>query len=208
VYWSRGTDARATTALLDVAHDGKRLRTILLRIAERTDLNGEEREALAEAAELICADAEPELVVPADPLNATAVLFTDGAARGNPGPAGIGAVLKRTDGDTISEISDYIGETTNNVAEYRALIAGVDRALTCGVREIEVRADSELLIKQLQGQYQVRNAKLKPLYHRALELLARFSKFRLVHVRREFNSEADRLANHGIDRARRELTRP
>lgn len=197
-----------TTALLDVAHDGKRLRTILLRIAERSDLNGEEREALAEAAELICPDADPGPVVPPDPLNATAVLFTDGAARGNPGPAGIGAVLKRIDGDTISEVSDYIGETTNNVAEYRALIAGVDRALACGVRELEVRADSELLIKQLLGQYQVRNAKLKPLYHRAIELLARLSKYRLVHVRREFNAEADRLANHGIDRARRELSRP
>jgi ribonuclease HI len=200
--------ARATFSQLDVAHDGKRLRTILLRIAERSDLNVEEREALTAAAGLICADGDSDSAVAPDPLNACAVLFTDGAARGNPGPAGIGAVLKRNDGDTISEISDYIGETTNNVAEYRALIAGVDRAFACGVRELEVRADSELLIKQLQGQYQVRNAKLKPLYHRALELLARFSRVRLVHVRREFNSEADRLANHGIDRARRELSRP
>lgn len=203
MYCSQRTDPVCKNRSCDVSEDGKRLQKTLLRIAERLDLDDEERSALVEAAGRIHTDSDVGPSEPADPRNSNAVLFSDGAARGNPGPAGIGAVLKRGDGDTIAEISDYIGETTNNVAEYRALLAGVDRALSCGVRELEVRADSELLIKQLKGLYQVRNAKLKPLHRRALELLSRFSKVKLVHVRREFNAEADRLANLGIDRARR-----
>jgi ribonuclease HI len=190
--------------------DPDRIRTILLRIADRAELSDEERAALRCAAELISSSAgvggSPEVSV--DPRNARAVMFSDGAARGNPGPAGIGAVIKRSDGENIAEISDYIGETTNNVAEYKALIAGVQRALICGVREIEVRADSELLIKQLLGQYQVRNPKLKPLYHRAQELLSRFDTVKLIHVRRELNSEADRLANQGIDDVKKKRAQP
>ena len=200
-----------------VAHDSKKTVDLLLRIADRLDLGDEERSALHRAAAFM-RDFEPEAldeprargsgeIAIADPRNARAVLYSDGAARGNPGPAGIGAVLKRMDGTVITEISEYIGETTNNVAEYRALIAGVERALNVGVRELEVRADSELLIRQLQGQYQVRNAKLKPLYHRAQELLSGLASAKLVHVRREFNSEADRLANLGIDAARRARAR-
>jgi ribonuclease HI len=128
-----------------------------------------------------------------------AILWTDGAARGNPGPAGIGALLKTPSGEVLSADSAYLGKATNNVAEYKALLLGLERALALGVRRIEVRADSELLVKQIKGQYQVRSPGLRPLYQRALKLLARFESSRLVHVRREHNAEADRLANAGID---------
>lgn len=130
-----------------------------------------------------------------------AILWTDGAARGNPGPAGIGAILKSASGEVLFTGSEYLGHTTNNVAEYRAVLLGLRGALELGVRRIEVRADSELLIKQLKGQYRVRSPGLRPLYEEAKRLLARFESVRLTHVRRELNGEADRLANQGIDRA-------
>jgi ribonuclease HI len=127
------------------------------------------------------------------------VLWTDGAARGNPGPAGIGAILKSPSGEVLYTGSEYLGHTTNNVAEYKAVLLGLERALELGIRRIEVRADSELLIKQLRGEYRVRHEALKPLYEAAQRLLARFEKKKLVHVRREQNGDADRLANLGID---------
>jgi ribonuclease HI len=129
----------------------------------------------------------------------TAILWSDGAARGNPGPAGSGAILKSPDGQVLSAESRYLGHTTNNVAEYRALLMGLERALEFGIRRIEVRADSELLIKQLRGDYRVKSEGLKPLYDEARALLARFDEFVLTHVRRELNTEADELANAGID---------
>ena len=128
-----------------------------------------------------------------------AILWTDGAARGNPGPAGIGALLKTPNGEVLSAASAYLGQATNNVAEYKALLLGLERALALGVRRIEVRADSELLVKQIKGEYRVKSSGLRPLHREALRLLARFESSRLVHVRREQNSEADRLANTGID---------
>jgi ribonuclease HI len=128
-----------------------------------------------------------------------AILWSDGAARGNPGPAGIGAILKLPSGEILAEESRYLGEATNNVAEYRAVLLGLARALELGVEGIEVRADSELLIKQLRGEYRVRNEGLKPLYEEAKALLSRFRAVKLSHVRRELNAEADKLANRGID---------
>jgi ribonuclease HI len=127
-----------------------------------------------------------------------AILWTDGAARGNPGPAGIGALLKTLTGEVLSADSAYVGEATNNVAEYKALLLGLERALELGIRRIEVRADSELLVKQIKGQYRVKNPGLRPLFQAATALLARFESSRLVHVRREHNAEADRLANIGV----------
>ncbi len=131
-----------------------------------------------------------------------ATLWTDGAARGNPGPAGVGVMLKSSTGDVIVAEGQFVGHTTNNVAEYKALLLGLERALERGVMLLEVRADSELLIKQLKGEYRVRNPGLRPLYEQALGLLGRFEGVRLLHVRREHNVEADRLANEGIDGAR------
>jgi len=129
----------------------------------------------------------------------TAILWTDGAARGNPGPAGSGAILKTPAGQVLFAESRYLGHTTNNVAEYQALLMGLERALGVGVRRVEVRADSELLIKQLLGDYRVKSLGLKPLFDQAKALLARFDSFALTHVRRELNTEADQLANAGID---------
>ncbi|HKY35089.1 MAG TPA: ribonuclease HI family protein [Polyangiaceae bacterium] len=128
-----------------------------------------------------------------------AVLWTDGAARGNPGPAGIGAVLKNASGEVLYTGSEYLGHTTNNVAEYKAVLLGLSGALAQGIRHVEVRADSELLIKQLKGEYRVKSVGLRPLYEEARRLIARFASVKLTHIRRELNGEADRLANQGID---------
>lgn len=137
-----------------------------------------------------------------------AVLWTDGAARGNPGPAGIGAILKSPSGEVLYTGSEYLGHTTNNVAEYQAVLLGLRGALARGVRRVEVRADSELLIKQLRGEYRVKSPALKPLYDEARKLIARFAGVKLTHVRRAFNAEADRLANLGIDQAARSGSDP
>jgi ribonuclease HI len=131
------------------------------------------------------------------------VLWTDGAARGNPGPAGIGAILKSPSGDVLFTGSEYLGHTTNNVAEYKAVLLGLTGALAQGVQRLEVRADSELLIKQLRGEYRVKSPGLKPLFEEARKLIARFASVKLTHVRRELNGEADRLANQGINSAAR-----
>lgn len=130
-----------------------------------------------------------------------AVLFTDGGARGNPGPAGIGVVLKDASGEVIGEIAEGIGVTTNNVAEYSALIAGLELALANGVQEIEVFMDSELVISQLKGEWKIKNDRLRTLAVRARALLNRFEAHKLEHVRRELNSDADKLANQGMDAA-------
>lgn len=130
------------------------------------------------------------------------VLYADGAARGNPGPAAIGFVLYDPDGEPIAEIGGVLGETTNNVAEYRALIAGLELALDRGVRSIEVRLDSLLLVKQVMGEYKVRATHLKPLHREAVKLLTRFDEASLSHVRRELNTVADALANEALDGSR------
>ena len=132
-----------------------------------------------------------------------AVLWTDGAARGNPGPAGIGAILKSASGEVLFTGSEFLGHTTNNVAEYKAVLLGLAGALAKGVLRVEVRADSELLIKQLRGEYRVKSPGLKPLYDEARKLLGQFASVKLTHIRRELNGEADRLANQGIDAARK-----
>lgn len=135
------------------------------------------------------------------------VVYTDGGARGNPGPAAIGAVVVDPSTDpptTLATVSRTIGEATNNVAEYRALIAGLEAARAFSPRSLEVRADSELVIRQLEGRYQVRNAGLRPHYQRVRRLLRELRELgevRLVHVPREENTEADALVNEALDAA-------
>lgn len=121
-----------------------------------------------------------------------AQLYCDGASRGNPGDAGIGCLIV-LDNKRI-EISEYIGKTTNNVAEYTALIKGLQEALKHEVEEIEIFSDSELLVYQINGVYKVRNKKLIPLYEKVKELLNKFKKYQIAHIYREENSVADRLA--------------
>lgn len=126
-------------------------------------------------------------------------LFTDGAARGNPGPAGAGAVLCDAKGGVREELCEYLGETTNNIAEYRALLLGLKKAVALGSTEIEILADSELMVRQLNGEYRVKNEGLRPLFQEAVRLLKRFKKYSIKHIDREQNYEADRLANRAID---------
>jgi ribonuclease HI len=128
-------------------------------------------------------------------------LHTDGGARGNPGPAGIGAVLIDESGDVIGELAEGIGIATNNVAEYRALIGGLELALAKGVTELEVFMDSELVVSQMQGKWKIKNKGLQPLALEASSLLNRFESSVLTHVPREENADADKLANQGMDAA-------
>jgi ribonuclease HI len=125
-------------------------------------------------------------------------IFTDGAARGNPGPAGIGVVI-RNDAEVLVKVSDYIGKATNNVAEYMAFIRGLEEALDMGERNVEVFSDSELLVRQMNGEYKVKNEGLTPLFHHARSLTHKFKHCRIYHTAREENKLADRLANKGID---------
>lgn len=130
----------------------------------------------------------------------------DGGARGNPGPAGIGAVVRDADSrQTVLTVSEYIGETTNNVAEYRALIEALTRMDRRGAEEVEVLADSLLVINQLKGRWRVKQPHLVPLHAQAKELLARYRRVTLRHIPREENTEADALVNEALDaeRARR-----
>jgi len=125
-------------------------------------------------------------------------IFVDGAARGNPGPAGIGVVLR--DGTKIvAEIGAYVGKTTNNIAEYMALIRGLEEALIRGFKDVHVFSDSELLVRQMNGEYKVKHENLVPLHYHILEMVNRLESFSIKHVTRDKNMDADRMANIGID---------
>jgi len=128
-------------------------------------------------------------------------LYVDGGSRGNPGPAGIGAVLLDEDGHKIDELASFIGEATNNVAEYRALIAGLEMAIDMGVRRLKVFSDSELMVRQLEGTYKVKNEGLKPFHVQAKGLLSQLDEFSLSSIPREANADADRLVNAALDSA-------
>jgi ribonuclease HI len=128
-----------------------------------------------------------------------ATLFTDGGARGNPGPAAYGYVLEAEDGTVLASHGEYIGTATNNVAEYSGLVAGLRKALELHVPEVEVRSDSELLVKQMRGEYRVKKEALRALSVEADKLARALGKVEYRHVRREENEEADRLVNEALD---------
>lgn len=128
------------------------------------------------------------------------VIYVDGASRGNPGPAAIGAVIYDDSGREVHTVSRRIGRATNNEAEYRAAIAGLEAALALGARDVELRMDSELVVRQLQGRYKVKNPSLRRLFGRLKDLQWRFASFQVRHVRREGNRRADALANEALDR--------
>ena len=127
------------------------------------------------------------------------ILYSDGAARGNPGPAGAGAVIFNDSGDVIEELRLYLGKTTNNIAEYKALLIGLKKLVELNASSAEVRADSELMVKQLKGEYRVKHPNLIPLYQEAKLLIRQIPKFQVKHVYREDNKHADRLSNEAID---------
>jgi ribonuclease HI len=124
----------------------------------------------------------------------------DGAARGNPGPASYGVILRGPDGSALDSLGKYIGRTTNNVAEYYALIAALDAAAARGIRRLRIQSDSELLVRQMKGAYKVKSADLKPLHERAQKAARALEFFVIEHVPRERNREADALANQALDR--------
>lgn len=137
-----------------------------------------------------------------EPATRTIRIFCDGGSRGNPGPAGIGAVVLDATVEpprVLASVSETIGIATNNVAEYTALIRALEVATEFGASRVEVRADSQLLIRQLEGRYRVKNAGLAPLHQRAQQLLRPYREVDLHHVRREDNTEADALVNAALD---------
>jgi probable phosphoglycerate mutase len=126
-------------------------------------------------------------------------LFTDGGARGNPGPAAYGYVLETEDGTVLDARGEAIGVATNNVAEYRALLAGLEKAVELGLGDVEVVSDSELLVKQMRGEYKIKNQALRELADEAERLEDRLGRVTYVAVRREHNELADRLVNEALD---------
>jgi ribonuclease HI len=128
------------------------------------------------------------------------IAFTDGGARGNPGPAGYGVVIKDEAGRRVAGLSEYLGHQTNNFAEYQGLIAALEYALEHGPKALKVISDSELLVKQIKGIYKVKNPTLRDLHARAQEVIAQLDWFSIGHALREHNQEADRLANDAMDK--------
>ena len=129
-----------------------------------------------------------------------AILFSDGASRGNPGPAAIGFLLQDASGNELAAEGECIGTTTNNIAEYQAVFAGLQKARELGIQELEIRLDSELVERQLNGQYKVRHPGLIEWKRRVDDLLHKFRNVRILHIGREENAAADRLANEALDR--------
>jgi ribonuclease HI len=129
------------------------------------------------------------------------LLYTDGASRGNPGPAGIGVVILDSKRKKLKELSKYIGETTNNVAEYSALICALEEAQSMAAGEVVIYMDSELMTRQLTGEYRVKSEEIRPLFEKALGLLKKLGSFEIKHIERAKNKDADRLANRAVNLA-------
>ncbi len=130
------------------------------------------------------------------------IIFSDGGARGNPGPAGIGAIIYNEDKQVVAEVSNFLGVATNNQAEYQALIAALQKATSLGASEVACYLDSELVVRQLNREYKVKNQELAPLFLQVYNLSLGFKKISFHHIPREQNKEADRLANEAMDRGK------
>jgi ribonuclease HI len=127
------------------------------------------------------------------------VVNVDGGSRGNPGQAAIAAVVQEPGGGVLEESAERIGTATNNVAEYRALLLGIERAVAIGATELELVGDSELIVRQVEGRYKVKDATMRELHTAVKKALSRFEDWSIRHVRREHNAEADRLVNEALD---------
>jgi ribonuclease HI len=132
-----------------------------------------------------------------------AVAFTDGGSRGNPGPSGYGVVVQEENGAVLAELSEFLGMRTNNVAEYSGMLAALEYALNNGLKRLRVVSDSELMVKQMRGQYRVQSPDLRPLYEEAKRRAAKLEAFQIEHVLRGKNKKADELANQAMDRGMR-----
>ncbi len=127
------------------------------------------------------------------------IINVDGAARGNPGPAAIGAIIRSENGHVIARVSQRIGVTTNNQAEYQAIIVALEKAISAGARQALVKSDSELAVNQVKGRYKIKNTALRPLYQKVVQLAGALDSFDIEYVPREQNAEADALANRALD---------
>ncbi len=127
-------------------------------------------------------------------------IFTDGAARGNPGPAAIGAIIQDEAGKPLTRISRRLGVTTNNQAEYRAVIAALEKAVSLGAKHVTLKSDSELVVNQINGKYKIKNTALRPLYQKVVQLAGSLEILNVSYIPREQNSVADALANKALDR--------
>jgi ribonuclease HI len=194
--------------------DRQRLSRLLETVAERlppdllpsewAEITREElRRLFGRLAEHVRTCPEWAQVEPAKVRKTVASLYTDGASRGNPGPAGAGVLLLDEKGRPILELNRFLGKATNNEAEYQALIAGLEAAEKLGVSRLQIFLDSELVVKQLQGEYRVRNPRLQPLFDEVASRLQRFSRYAIMYVPRDRNQAADRLANEAVDRGLR-----
>lgn len=144
---------------------------------------------------------DPVTASPLAELLTKLIVNVDGGARGNPGPAAIGAVVQSAAGEMLAERGERIGVATNNVAEYRALLLGIELAAAQGASEVELVGDSELIVRQVRGEYKVKDATMRQLHAEVKRALQSFEKWTIRHVRREQNAEADRLVNAALDRA-------
>lgn len=144
-----------------------------------------------------------QIILETLPSSGRLTIYIDGASRGNPGPAGIGVFMSDIQGKRVKRISRALGRATNNVAEYQALLAALDEAWKLGARQLEVFSDSELVVKQMTGSYQVKEPALRTLWSAAQQKMARFDRCTLTHVPRENNSEANKLAQDAVDKGKR-----
>jgi ribonuclease HI len=133
--------------------------------------------------------------------NKRLTIYVDGGSRGNPGPSGIGVVILDASGKRVKDISKYIGKATNNIAEYNALLYGLEEALIMRADDLIINVDSELVAKQLTGDYRVKDPNIRPLFERAINILKSFNNFEIRHIEREMNKEADKLVNKAINLA-------
>jgi len=173
--------------------DGESLpATTRSRAKAKSPANGEDFPALTAAADL----AKSPLPKTGKPV---LEIYTDGASRGNPGPAAIGVVFAIKNGEKVAEHSEAIGRATNNVAEYRAVVAALEHCQRWGVKRVLLKMDSELLVKQMHGTYRVKSPDLRPLYQQVMFLSKGLDEFKVSHVRRAFNAQADALANRALD---------
>jgi len=127
------------------------------------------------------------------------IIYTDGAARGNPGPAAIGVALKDEKGHTAATISRRLAPTTNNQAEYQAIIAGLEKSVSLGAKQVSVKADSKLAVNQINGNFKIKNTALRPLYQQVVQLIGKLESFSITYIPREQNRQADALANKALD---------
>jgi len=133
--------------------------------------------------------------------NKRLTIYVDGGSRGNPGPSGIGVVILDANGKRLKDLSRYIGKATNNIAEYSALLYGLEEALILRADDVIINIDSELVAKQLTGDYRVKDPNIRPLFDRAINMLKSFNNFEIRHIEREMNKEADKLVNRAINLA-------